>query len=79
MKIEARRDMVKNINYGTVVYTLDDHGNAEVDDPVIILNADYKEDDNCVMCASLNDGMIDILNDYTIVEVADIKLVINKF
>ena len=79
MKIVPKRDMIRNISYGTVVYTLDDFGNPETDDPLIVLNGDYKEQDDCVICASLDDGSINFLDDNTVVELVDAKLVINKF
>lgn len=79
MKILPKRDMVKNINYGTVVYALDDYGRPETDDPLIVLNADYKETDDCIFCASLNDGSINPMDDSVIVEIADATLVINKY
>ena len=79
MKILPKRDMIKNINYGTVVYTLNNIGRPDTDDPLLVINADYEEKDDCVFCASLNDGLLTPLDDTTIVEVADATLVINKY
>lgn len=79
MKINARRDMLKNIKYGVVIYTIDNLGKVETDDPLIVLNADYKDTDDFVLCASLHDGTISSFDDTTIVELADVSLVINNF
>lgn len=82
MKIQRKRDRIQCINYGTVVYELDEFGNPDTSDPLIVVNAEtnssVKDDEGYVFVVYLNDGVISTLNDDTIVEIADVTLVVNQ-
>lgn len=80
MKIEKRRDKISNINYGDVVFEIDEFGAIESDNPVLVLNTETSSDknDDVVFVASLNDGQIYPLDLDTMVEIADVALVIKS-
>jgi len=80
MRIEKRRDKISNINYGDVVFEIDEYGAIESDNPVLVLNAETSSDknDDAVFVASLNDGQIYPLSLDTIVEIANVSLVIKS-
>lgn len=80
MKIEKRRDKISNINYGDVVFEIDEFGAIESDNPILVLNTETSSDknDDVVFVASLNDGRIYTLDLDTIVEIANVSLVIKS-
>ena len=81
MKIQAKRDEIQNIEYGSVVYKLDQFGRPLKDDPLLVLNTETStgEEPDFTFVASLNDGNVGTLDDSTIVEIADVTLTINQY
>lgn len=80
MKIEKKRDKISNINYGDVIFEIDEFGAIESDNPILVLNTETSSDknDDVVFVASLNDGRIYTLDLDTIVEIADVSLIIKS-
>ena len=80
MKIHAKRDKIKNMEYGSVVYELNDLGYAMKDNPLLVLNTETNgEDVDFVFVASLDDGAVSTIDDDVVVELADISLTINQY
>lgn len=80
MKIQAKRDEIQNIEYGSVVYELDQFGRPLKDDPLLVLNTETNgEEPDFIFVASLDDGNVRTLDDTVIVEIADVTLTVNQF
>lgn len=80
MKIHAKRDKIKNMEYGSVVYELNDLGYAMKDNPLLVLNTETNgENVDFVFVASLDDGAVSTIDDDVVVELADISLTINQY
>lgn len=81
MKIHAKREKIKNMEYGSVIYELNDFGFPMKDNPMLVLNTETKtgEDVDFVFVASLDDGAVSTIDDDVIVELADVSLTINQY
>lgn len=82
MKINKKRDEIGNIDYGTVIAILDEFGNPDLKDPMIVVNdsnCDYEIAPIDVLAVSLNDGCLNTYNQHTMVEIVNGTFTINEF